>query len=95
MTSQRCQAINAMLLPLFALTLIVPFTKSVDMEVGILSLYTGVVAIFHLHYGIVLVSRNCHSLVIKTGRSKALRMFHCPLKDVLASGKISFLDDSK
>lgn len=95
MTSQRCQAINAMLLPLFALTLIVPFTKSVDMEVGILSLYTGVVAIFHLHYGIVLVSRNCRSLVIKTGRSKALRMFHCPLKDVLASGKISFLDDSK
>lgn len=56
MTSQRCQAINAMLLPLFALTFIVPFTKSVDMEVGILSLYTGVVAICHLHYGIVLVS---------------------------------------
>lgn len=64
MTSQRCQAINAMLLPLFALTLIVPLTKSVDMEVGILSLYTGVVAIFHLHYGIVLVRELCNHLNI-------------------------------
>ena len=61
MSSQRCQPFNVMLYPLCAFLIIVPFVKSVEVEVALLGLYTAGVAIFHVHYGIFLVSnkRSC------------------------------------
>ena len=56
MSSQRCQTFNVMLYPICAFLLIVPFIKSVEIEMAILVLYTAGVAIFHVHYGIFLVS---------------------------------------
>ena len=56
MSSQRCQPFNVMLYPLCVLLIIVPFVKSAEVEVALLVLYTAGVAIFHVHYGILLVS---------------------------------------
>lgn len=57
MANQRCQAINAMLYPLFIWVAIVPFVRSTELEVGILIFYTAAVAVCHVHYGIFLVSK--------------------------------------
>ena len=61
MSSQRCQSFNVMLYPLCVLLIIVPFVKSIEVEVALLVLYTAGVAIFHVHYGVFLVSnkRSC------------------------------------
>ena len=56
MSNQRCQPFNVMLYPLCVILFIVPFIRSVKLEVALLVLYTAGVAIFHIHYGIFLVS---------------------------------------
>lgn len=59
MTSQRCQPFNVMLYPVCCFLLIVPFIKSVEIEVALLVVYTAGVAILHLDYGIFVVSYDC------------------------------------
>ena len=56
MSNQRCQRFNVMLYPLCAFLLVVPFVTSVEVEEALLVLYTAGVIIFHVHYGIFLVS---------------------------------------
>ena len=56
MASQRCQSFNVMLYPVCGFLLLVPFIKSVEIEVALLVVYTAVVAILHLDYGIFVVS---------------------------------------
>ena len=60
MANQRCQAVNAMLYPLFIWVPIVPFVRSTELEVGILIFYTAALAVCHVHYGIFLVSIRLH-----------------------------------
>lgn len=59
MSSQRCQPFNVMLYPVCGFLLIVPFIKSVEIEVALLVVYTAGVAILHLDYGIFVVSYDC------------------------------------
>ena len=47
-----------MLYPVCGFLLIVPFIKSVEIEVALLVVYTAGVAIFHLDYGIFVVSHD-------------------------------------
>ena len=47
-----------MLYPVCGYLLIVPFIKSVEIEVALLVVYTAGVAIFHLDYGIFVVSHD-------------------------------------
>ena len=56
MSSQRCQPFNVMLYPVCGFLLIVPFIKSVEIEVALLVVYTAGVAILHLDYGVFVVS---------------------------------------
>lgn len=64
MSSQRCQPFNVMLYPVCGFLLIVPFIKSVEIEVAFLVVYTAGVAILHLDYGIFVVRELCDHLHI-------------------------------